>query len=108
VRDTQDTWVCNKQELNRNQHCGWRRQRHAIFQLSSSDQGPDLGRKVTSSSKASAPAEIRLKPTPRTFKLVKVVEHLRRQIALGGEIRCEQRIGDVIEATTTCQCAGSP
>ena len=58
-----------------------------------------LGRKVMNEFvKAGAPAEILTEAHPHigTFKLVKVVEHLREQIiALGGEIRFEQRVSDV-------------
>jgi hypothetical protein len=59
-----------------------------------------LGRKVmTEFVKAGAPAEILLvsKPHIGTFKLVKVVENMREQIiALGGEVRFEQRVSDVL------------
>jgi len=59
-----------------------------------------LGRKVMLEFvKAGAPAEILLvsKPHIGTFKLVKVVEHMREQIiALGGEVRFEQRVSDVL------------
>jgi len=59
-----------------------------------------LGRKVmTEFVKAGAPDEILLvsKPHIGTFKLVKVVEHMREQItALGGEIRFQQRVSDVL------------
>ena len=59
-----------------------------------------LGRKVMMEFvKAGAPAEILLvsKPHIGTFKLVKVVEHMREQIiALGGEVRFEQRLSDVL------------
>ena len=59
-----------------------------------------LGRKVmTEFVKAGAPEEILLvsKPHIGTFKLVKVVEHMREQIiALGGEVRFEQRVSDVL------------
>ncbi len=58
-----------------------------------------LGRKVMQEFvKAGAPAEILVDAHPHigTFKLVKVVENLRAQIiALGGEIRFEQRVTDV-------------
>jgi uncharacterized FAD-dependent dehydrogenase len=58
-----------------------------------------LGRKVMLEFvKAGAPEEILLvsKPHIGTFKLVKVVEHMREQIeALGGEIRFQQRVSDV-------------
>ena len=59
-----------------------------------------LGRKVMMEFvKAGAPPEILLvsKPHIGTFKLVKVVEHMREQIiALGGEVRFEQRLKDVL------------
>ena len=59
-----------------------------------------LGRKVMLEFvKAGAPEEILLvsKPHIGTFKLVKVVEKMREQIiALGGEIRFEQRLADVL------------
>ncbi len=59
-----------------------------------------LGRKVMMEFvKAGAPEEILLvsKPHIGTFKLVKVVEHMREQIiALGGEVRFEQRVSDVL------------
>jgi uncharacterized protein len=59
-----------------------------------------LGRKVMMEFvKAGAPEEILLvsKPHIGTFKLVKVVEHMREQIiALGGEVRFEQRVSDVM------------
>ena len=58
-----------------------------------------LGRKVMNEFvKAGAPPEILLvsKPHIGTFRLVKVVEHMREQIiALGGEIRFQQRLSDV-------------
>jgi len=58
-----------------------------------------LGRKVMQEFvKAGAPPEILVEAHPHigTFKLVKVVENLRAQIiALGGEIRFEQRVTDV-------------
>ena len=59
-----------------------------------------LGRKVMNEFvQAGAPAEILFEAHPHigTFKLVKVVENLREQIiALGGEIRFEQRVTDVL------------
>ncbi len=59
-----------------------------------------LGRKVMAEFvKAGAPAEILYVAHPHigTFKLVKVVENMREQIiALGGEIRFEQRVTDLI------------
>jgi hypothetical protein len=58
-----------------------------------------LGRKVmTEFVKAGAPPEILVEAHPHigTFKLVKVVEALRAQIiALGGEVRFEQRVIDI-------------
>ncbi|MFM2034904.1 MAG: hypothetical protein RL459_169 [Pseudomonadota bacterium] len=59
-----------------------------------------LGRKVMEEFvKAGAPAEILYEAHPHigTFKLVKVVENLREHIiALGGEIRFEQRVTDFL------------
>jgi uncharacterized FAD-dependent dehydrogenase len=59
-----------------------------------------LGRKVMDEFvKAGAPPEILVDAHPHigTFKLVKVVENLREQIiSLGGEIRFEQRVSDVL------------
>ena len=59
-----------------------------------------LGRKVMQEFvKAGAPPEILYAARPHigTFKLVKVVENMREQIiALGGEIRFEQRVTDVL------------
>ena len=59
-----------------------------------------LGRKVMQEFvKAGAPPEILVAARPHigTFKLVKVVENMREQIiALGGEIRFEQRVTDVL------------
>ncbi len=63
-----------------------------------------LGRKVMDEFvNAGAPADILYAAHPHigTFKLVKVVEHIREQIiALGGEIRFEQRVSDVLLAPT--------
>jgi len=59
-----------------------------------------LGRKVMGEFvKAGAPAEILYVAHPHigTFKLVKVVENMREQIiAMGGEIRFEQRVTDLL------------
>ena len=59
-----------------------------------------LGRKVMNEFvKAGAPAEILYVAHPHigTFKLVKVVENMREQIiAMGGEIRFEQRVTDLL------------
>ncbi len=61
-----------------------------------------LGRKVMDEFvNAGAPADILYAAHPHigTFKLVKVVEHIRETIiALGGEIRFEQRVSDVLLA----------
>jgi uncharacterized FAD-dependent dehydrogenase len=67
-----------------------------------------LGRKVMQEFvNAGAPPEILVEAHPHigTFKLVKVVEHLREQIiALGGEIRFEQRLIDIeIEASNNAR-----
>ncbi len=63
-----------------------------------------LGRKVMDEFvKAGAPADILFAAHPHigTFKLVKVVENIRAQItALGGEIRFEQRVTDVLLSPT--------
>ncbi len=59
-----------------------------------------LGRKVIEEFvQAGAPSDILFAAHPHigTFKLVKVVEHIREQIvALGGEIRFEQRVTDIL------------
>ena len=59
-----------------------------------------LGRKVMDEFvQAGAPTEILYEAHPHigTFKLVKVVENIREQIiALGGEVRFEQRVSDVL------------
>jgi uncharacterized FAD-dependent dehydrogenase len=59
-----------------------------------------LGRKVMNEFvKAGAPPEILVEAHPHigTFRLVKVVENLRQQIiTLGGEIRFQQRVTDVL------------
>ena len=66
-----------------------------------------LGRKVIEEFvQAGAPSDIRFAAHPHigTFKLVKVVEHIREQImALGGEIRFEQRVTDVLVDETDGQ-----
>ncbi|PUE61669.1 FAD-dependent oxidoreductase [Limnohabitans sp. 2KL-17] len=63
-----------------------------------------LGRKVMDEFvKAGAPTDILFAAHPHigTFKLVKVVENIREQIiALGGEIRFEQRVSDVLLSPT--------
>ena len=59
-----------------------------------------LGRKVMQEFvRAGAPEEILVDAHPHigTFKLVKVVENMRRQIvAMGGEIRFQQRVADLL------------
>ncbi len=59
-----------------------------------------LGRKVMAEFvQAGAPADILYAAHPHigTFKLIKVVENIRAQIiALGGEVRFEQRVSDVL------------
>ena len=64
-----------------------------------------LGRKVMNEFvKAGAPSDILFAAHPHigTFKLVKVVENLREQIiAMGGEVRFEQRVVDLDIETTT-------
>jgi uncharacterized FAD-dependent dehydrogenase len=63
-----------------------------------------LGRKVMDEFvQAGAPADILYAAHPHigTFKLVKVVEHIREQIiALGGDIRFEHRVSDVLLSPT--------
>jgi uncharacterized FAD-dependent dehydrogenase len=63
-----------------------------------------LGRKVMNEFvQAGAPSDILFAAHPHigTFKLVKVVENLREQIiAMGGEVRFEQRVVDIDIATT--------
>jgi len=63
-----------------------------------------LGRKVMDEFvKAGAPSDILYAAHPHigTFKLVKVVENIREEIiALGGEIRFEQRVSDVLLANS--------
>ena len=69
-----------------------------------------LGRKVMNEFvKAGAPPEILVDAHPHigTFKLVKVVENMREQIiALGGEIRFEQRVTDVLLEDATANAVG--
>ena len=67
-----------------------------------------LGRKVMEEFvRAGAPSEILVAAHPHigTFKLVKVVEHMRQQItALGGEIRFRQKLTDLM--LEDCQADG--
>ena len=101
---TQDTWgLWRKQVLNPESNVQFGEGGAGTFsdgKLWSQIKDPrHLGRKVMLEFvKAGAPEEILLvsKPHIGTFKLVKVVEHMREQIeAMGGEIRFQQRVSDV-------------
>ena len=102
---TQDTWgLWRKRELNPESNVQFGEGGAGTFsdgKLYSQIKDPrHLGRKVMSEFvQAGAPEEILYVAHPHigTFKLVKVVENLRAQIlALGGEIRFEQRVTNVI------------
>ncbi len=102
---TQDTWALwRKRELNPESNVQFGEGGAGTFsdgKLYSQIKDPrHLGRKVMDEFvKAGAPPEILVDAHPHigTFKLVKVVENLRRQIiALGGEIRFQQRVSDVL------------
>ena len=102
---TKDTWgLWRKRELHAESNVQFGEGGAGTFsdgKLYSQIKDPrHLGRKVMHEFvKAGAPEEILYVAHPHigTFKLVKVVEHLREQIiALGGEIRFEQRVTDVI------------
>ncbi|MDP3230004.1 MAG: NAD(P)/FAD-dependent oxidoreductase [Acidovorax sp.] len=102
---TKDTWgLWRKRELHAESNVQFGEGGAGTFsdgKLYSQIKDPrHLGRKVMNEFvKAGAPAEILYAAHPHigTFKLVKVVENLREQIiALGGEIRFEQRVTDVI------------
>ena len=102
---TKDTWgLWRKGELNPESNVQFGEGGAGTFsdgKLWSQIKDPrHLGRKVMLEFvKAGAPEEILLvsKPHIGTFKLVKVVEHMREQIiALGGEVRFEQRVNDVL------------
>ncbi len=102
---TQDTWgLWRKRELNPESNVQFGEGGAGTFsdgKLYSQIKDPrHLGRKVMNEFvKAGAPPEILIDAHPHigTFKLVKVVESLRRQIiALGGEIRFQQRVTDVL------------
>jgi uncharacterized protein len=102
---TKDTWgLWRKRELNPESNVQFGEGGAGTFsdgKLYSQIKDPRfLGRKVMNEFvKAGAPAEILTEAHPHigTFKLVKVVENLREQIiALGGEIRFEQRVSDVL------------
>ncbi|MFZ4480866.1 MAG: NAD(P)/FAD-dependent oxidoreductase [Rhodoferax sp.] len=102
---TRDTWgLWRKRELNPESNVQFGEGGAGTFsdgKLYSQIKDPrHLGRKVMQEFvKAGAPPEILLEAHPHigTFKLVKVVENLRRQIiALGGEIRFQQRLTDLL------------
>jgi uncharacterized FAD-dependent dehydrogenase len=102
---TQDTWgLWRKKELNPESNVQFGEGGAGTFsdgKLWSQIKDPRfLGRKVMDEFvKAGAPSEILYEAHPHigTFKLVKVVENLRAQIiALGGEVRFEQRVVDVL------------
>jgi uncharacterized protein len=101
---TKDTWgLWRKQVLNPESNVQFGEGGAGTFsdgKLYSQIKDPrHLGRKVMHEFvKAGAPPEILYEAHPHigTFKLVKVVEHMREQIiALGGEFRFEQRVTDV-------------
>jgi uncharacterized FAD-dependent dehydrogenase len=101
---TQDTWgLWRKRELNPESNVQFGEGGAGTFsdgKLYSQIKDPrHLGRKVMQAFVlAGAPPEILVEAHPHigTFKLVKVVENLRQQIiALGGEIRFQQRVTDV-------------
>jgi uncharacterized FAD-dependent dehydrogenase len=106
---TKDTWgLWRKQVLNPESNVQFGEGGAGTFsdgKLWSQIKDPrHLGRKVMQEFvNAGAPPEILVEAHPHigTFKLVKVVEHLREQIiALGGDIRFEQRVIDIeIEAS---------
>ena len=102
---TQDTWgLWRKRALNPESNVQFGEGGAGTFsdgKLWSQIKDPRyLGRKVMDEFvKAGAPPEILYEAHPHigTFKLVKVVENLRAQIIeLGGEVRFEQRVVDVL------------
>ncbi|WP_394757764.1 NAD(P)/FAD-dependent oxidoreductase [Rhodoferax sp.] len=102
---TQDTWgLWRKHVLNPESNVQFGEGGAGTFsdgKLYSQIKDPRfLGRKVMHEFvKAGAPPEILVDAHPHigTFKLVKVVENLREQIiALGGDIRFQQRVTDVL------------
>jgi uncharacterized FAD-dependent dehydrogenase len=108
---TKDTWALwRKQTLNPESNVQFGEGGAGTFsdgKLYSQIKDPrHLGRKVMNEFvNAGAPSDILFAAHPHigTFKLVKVVENLREQIiALGGEVRFEQRVVDIdIESTPT-------
>jgi uncharacterized protein len=102
---TKDTWgLWRKRELNPESNVQFGEGGAGTFsdgKLYSQIKDPrHLGRKVmTEFVQAGAPEEILYVAHPHigTFKLVKVVENMREQIiALGGEIRFQQRVVDLL------------
>jgi len=102
---TKDTWgLWRKRELNPESNVQFGEGGAGTFsdgKLYSQIKDPrHLGRKVMEEFvKAGAPEEILYVAHPHigTFKLVKVVENMREQIiALGGEIRFQQRVTDLM------------
>ena len=102
---TKDTWgLWRKNQLNPESNVQFGEGGAGTFsdgKLWSQIKDPrHLGRKVMQEFvKAGAPPEILVDAHPHigTFRLVGVVEHMRAQIiALGGEIRFEQRVTDVL------------
>ena len=102
---TRDTWgLWRKRELNPESNVQFGEGGAGTFsdgKLYSQIKDPrHLGRKVmTEFVKAGAPEEILYVAHPHigTFRLVKVVENMREQIiALGGEIRFQQRVTDLL------------
>jgi uncharacterized FAD-dependent dehydrogenase len=101
---TKDTWgLWRKKELNPESNVQFGEGGAGTFsdgKLYSQIKDPrHLGRKVMNEFvKAGAPEDILYTARPHigTFKLVKVVEHMREQIiALGGEIRFQERLCDL-------------
>ena len=116
---TKDTWgLWRKNQLNPESNVQFGEGGAGTFsdgKLWSQIKDPrHLGRKVMQEFvKAGAPEDILIESHPHigTFKLVKVVENMRAQIiALGGEIRFEQRVTDVLldntPAKATVNAAG--
>ncbi len=112
---TQDTWgLWRKNQLNPESNVQFGEGGAGTFsdgKLWSQIKDPRyLGRKVMQEFvKAGAPEDILIEAHPHigTFKLVKVVENMREQIiALGGEIRFEQRVTDVLLETNAADIHG--
>ncbi len=112
---TKDTWgLWRKHQLNPESNVQFGEGGAGTFsdgKLWSQIKDPrHLGRKVMQEFvKAGAPEDILIESHPHigTFKLVKVVENMREQIiALGGEIRFEQRVTDVHIESCSADPAG--